>query len=269
MVPSAYLRVYQPLDALPVAERDRWRRRLSQGAGIVGRAAAPRIEARTTRAGLLPGHRPTGRELAIVRRVGERIHVCPLELDLRAAAALADLRERVPAPVVEAVVPDAEARAALEALSRAGHTPHVRDAAWEVPAVWYAAFDPGERHFTDPPEGRGPRVTYLTRVEDGRARLSRAVAILEDGPVETGEEHAALSALEAWLGDFAPDSLLELDYATLSEVLGRDRLQRDRSCDDVWSALRAIERGDGLAAAAHYGAVRTRWEVARRRGRSS
>jgi hypothetical protein len=78
--------------------------------------------------------------------------------------------------------------------------------------------------------------------------------------VEDGEDVlAALAGTAAWLDAFDPASLLELDYGQVGGLFAKEELRADRTCDELWQAVDALEVGDLLGAAAAYGVARARW----------
>jgi hypothetical protein len=258
MVPRAQLRVFSPLDDFPPRERERWAAYVDAGQGLTRREVAA-TEEHVAAVRLVTGRSPLGPQAALVRRAGRRILVCPLDLDLRAAHALASFRRNVPEEVLDAFVPDHRTRTRLEQLSDTGRPPHILDEAWAVPLHWFVAFGPDERHVTDPPEGSGPRVTHLTTCGQALVRLERAIDAVET-TVEDGEDIlAALAGTAAWLDSFDPTSLLELDYGGVAAMLDGEQLRDDTTCEDLWEAIEALLAGDLLAAAAAYGVARARW----------
>ena len=268
LVPCAYLRAFEPLDAFPADERQRWRSYVSAGAGV-SRTEAQSTERRVAAARLLTGRGALSDDAALVRRVGSRIHVCPLQLELRAASALRELRRTVPDEVIEACVPDPDARDTLDLLAATGRTPHILDEPWAVPLTWFVLFDPDERHLVDHPEGRGARITYLTSAAPALERVARATEIVSSTIVDGDDVVEALADLERWVGSFHVDTILELDYGSVAALLGPADLDEDHSCHEVWSALEGLVDGDVLAASAYYGAARGRWRELRAKQRAS
>lgn len=258
LVPRANLRAFEPLEAFPPRERERFRAYVSTGSGITRGEAADAEDTVAVRlltgvAGYGPSH------AALVRRAGRRLLLCPLQLELRAGTALRALRAQVPAEVADAFVPDPRARDRLAYVIADGAAPHILDACWAVPLHWFVAFAPTERHLTDPPEGRGPHLTYLTHAALAADRLARAIDIVES-TLEDGEDVlAALADIAAWVDSFDAGALLELDYGRVGDLFNPLELARDRTCEDLWNALEALGAGDLLGAAAYYGAARSRW----------
>ncbi len=261
-VPRAQLRIFAPLASFPLRERERWAAYVAAGGGVTRRelAALEDAAAITT---AVAGRVPRELEAALVRRAGERVLVCPVEPDRRAAVAFAAFRRTVPAAVVASFVPSSAARTRLDRSARGGRPPRILDAPWAVPLPWFLAFAPDERRLTDPPEGRGPRLVYLTTVGQARVRVARALAVVEEA-IDDGEEVLVeLAALDAWFEPCDPTSVLELDYGQLARRVPAAALRADRSCAELWEAVDALEEGDLLRAAAGYAVVRARWSAQR------
>ena len=268
MVPRAQLKVFSPLEAFPPHERDAWRAYVEADRGLTRRQVVE-LESGTAAARLIGGRSTLGPQAALIRRAGRRILVCPLQLDLRSALALESFRRSVPESIFDAFLPPAGRLGGLEDLSASGRLPHVLDEPWAVPLPWFVAFAPEERRFTNPLEGAGPRLVYLTTCDQAAARLDRAVQIVES-TVEDGEDVLmALAEIASWIDHFDPRSLLELDYGRLVELFVPAELEADRTCEELHRALDALEAGDLLAAAAGYGVARARWTARRAKEHAS
>jgi hypothetical protein len=266
-VPRAQLRVFAPLASFPPRERERWSAYAAAGGGVTRRELA-RLEDAAARATSVVGAVPRAAEVALVRRAGEQVLVCPVELDLRAAVAFAAFERTLP-PAVAADVLPAATRSRFEHLARSGRQPSILDEAWVVPLPWFLAFAPEERRFTDPPEGSGPRLRYVTTVAQARARLQRAITVVE-GAIDDGEDVlAALAGLDAWLDPRDPSSILELDYGQVARQVAPEVLRADRSCEELWDAVEALAESDLLRAAAGYAVARARWSAQRARAHVS
>jgi hypothetical protein len=267
MVPCAHLRAFEPLDAFSPRERERWGRYVSDGGLSSSEVARTEDAVRVAR--LLTGRLASGDDAALVRRAGGRVHVCPLQLDLRAAAALQEFRRTMPDQVVDSFLPDEPSRQALDRLAMSGQAPHILDAPWAVPLPWFVAFEPDDRRVLDPPEGRGPRVIHLTTADQAAERLARVIAVVES-TIEDGEDVlAALAEVATWVDSFDPRSLIELDYGGLSTLFSATELRVDRTCADLWEAVEGLASGDVLAAAAAYGVARSRWTTLRSKQHAS
>ncbi len=258
MVPRAQLRVFAPLEAFEPSERERWSSYVRAGGGLTRREVAE-TEDEIVAARLLTGRSPLGPQAALVRRAGRRVLVCPLDLELRAAYALATFRRRVPDDVVGSFVPDAGVRDRLEELSATARPPHILDEPWAVPLHWFVAFSPRERHITEPAGASRPRITHLTTCGQAVRRLEEAIEIVEATVEDSEDVLAALAGICAWADAFDPNSLLELDYGRVAALLAPEELREDTTCAQVWEALECLRDGDLLGAAAAYGVVRARW----------
>src|ERR671936_2786099 len=90
MVPSAWLRVFQPLDGFERSEQLHWERYLLARAAWAGRRPRYRDQRTTGRLGLLW---PAEGEHAEVRVVDGRTYVCPARTRMRTLAAVLSWRE--------------------------------------------------------------------------------------------------------------------------------------------------------------------------------
>lgn len=270
MVPTAQLKVFVPLASFPPRDRDRWAGYVAAGNGLT-RAEVEGAEADLAATRLLTGRSVLAPDAALVRRAGERVLICPLDLELRAANAFAEFRRTVPDAVVaqfhpgDAAAPDARADVPVVT----GGAPHILDEPWAVPLHWFVAFAPDEQRVHDAPEGAGPRLKAVTTVAMAVLRLERAIEVVE-ATVEDGDEVLlALAELTAWLDGFVDDAVLELDTGRLAPLRPAEAIRADRTCAELHDALDALENGELLAAAAIYGAVRARWSHQRARHHAS
>jgi len=114
--PCAYLRVFQPLEAFPADERAHWERYILGG----GRTppVRPVYRERSTvpegRIGLLSSAEG---DHADVRMIEGSYYVCPWRTRLRELASLLSLRESTAPEMVDAFVPESEARRATRELA--------------------------------------------------------------------------------------------------------------------------------------------------------
>src|SRR5207247_1793345 len=113
MVPSAYLRVFQPIEAFSADEQAHWERYIVQGESPL--AVRPRYRQQPTagRLGLLA---VDDGDHADVRVVEGRTYVCPWRTRLRVLSSLIALRESSPMELSEEFVPESEARRAQREL---------------------------------------------------------------------------------------------------------------------------------------------------------
>lgn len=265
MVPAATLKVFEPLSAFDDGERGYWERYA---------AGDERPPPRTV---LLD--RETGLEGSTATLVADREHaehlerrgltfVCPYRTKLRLLMSILSFRHAIPAEVVRAFMPEDEmdrAEEELEAL-RSAHPDwrnHILENAWEVPLHWFAPFHDAERQLIQHADGTlGMR--YETILRAGRERTARALAIVRR-TLPNPAVIAPLAGLARWLDGFNEVGLLVLDYADLAQVMGPEMLKEDRTCRDIWGAVRALSEGDGDRASAFYMTAAERWSGIRRR----
>jgi hypothetical protein len=265
-VPRAQLKVFSPLEAFALDEREAIQAALDRGAGL-SRSQASDLETAWTIAGLITGGPPPAPEAVQVRRVADRIMVCPLRLELRAAMAFAAFAAQVPPAVLPSVVPDARRRARLQ--RAAGGSAHVRDQPFAAPLTWFLAFRPAEQRFTNAPEGRGPRLVHLTTVGKAARRVERVIDVVSAVLIDAEEVLLGLAELGAWFDGFDPVALLELDHGSAGRLHGAAALRRDSTCAQLWRAVDALEEGDDHAAAVAYASARAAWSRERWLGRAS
>ncbi len=255
-VPRAQLKVFVPLASFPEQEQDRLRAEVESGRGL-SRSRAHELEERRLRTALKDGRVPTSPWSVQVRRVAGQLMVCPLDLEARAGVAWSLLADAVPSTLLEAVLPEPGARQRLERAATA--IPQVLDHPFHAPLHWFLAFAPSEQRFTDPPEGRGPRLAHLTTVGQAGARIERVLEVVEEVLLDAEEVVLALAELGVWLDAFDPLSLLELDHGSAGRARGAQSLQRDSTCAQLWRAVEALEEGDDHAAAVAYATARATW----------
>ena len=114
MVPSAYLRVFQPLDGFEREEQLHWERWLVTGRKQRG---TPRFADRSTETGvglLAPG----GRETADVRVFDGRTFLAPHRMRLRVLRSIADSPDELMAELWPMIVSKKEARRARAGSAR-------------------------------------------------------------------------------------------------------------------------------------------------------
>jgi hypothetical protein len=269
---AAYLRVYQPLAAFPPRERAQWAAYLEAGQVLPATLLVGREERRgLARAlGIEPGD---DREHALVERVGDVVYVCPLRTELRTLQSLVAFRSSVPDEVADAFVSarDVErATRALEAWNRdqPASRSQIQQATWHVPLPWFALFGADERRLVAPGPGQQPRLTYQTAMPKARARIARALSILQE-LMDDAEMVVAAEELREWLHGFDADSLVQLDYGGLAKAVPFADLVDDRSAADVWEALEALEEGDLDRSSELYRRLSERWSTVRGRESSN
>lgn len=193
---------------------------------------------------------------------GRRL-VCPRNLRLRvleSTVAFANAFRGLGA----GLIPEDAARAAdreLKAYHRnhPEHRSHILTSAWHVPVRWFGAFDPSEKEVYEGPAG--PSLRFRTDITRARSRIERARDVLTELGVFAGPAEE-LAQLLGWLGQFPDESMVELDYAGVSELFDPQDLVLDDSCEQVNQSIDALESGDMMRAGECYGRVVTRWAPA-------
>lgn len=263
MIKTAYLRVYQPLDAFTAEERMRWLSEPGEGEPI-----DPVVSRRWLVSASMPAVEATAvTETAFVRRLEEGVYVCPWRTRFRMLSGLVEFRGAVPAEVADAFVPEAVARTAARELGELARDDpdvrsHILHANWHVPLRWFAAFDDSERTLVE--DKQGLRIRYETELEAAYARTERALEILSAAGMESGVVEPVRDLL-LWLEEFGDHGLVELDYASVAALVEPDDLVEDRSVRDVWACLEALEAGDLLRAGRLFGPLIDRWNGMRSR----
>ena len=264
VIPCAYLRVFQPLDAFPGGERVHWERYIL--AGGAPPPARPVYRERSagpeSRLGLLSIAEGEGADVRLVDGV---YLVCPWRTRIRELASLLTLREQTAPEVVEGFVPEAEARRAARELAKLrrrdpSSMPFLLQSPWHVPIRWFVLVDDEDRRIAERDEG-GFRLWYPTTVPAARRRAEHALGVLRRGELSFVAE--LVQDLARWLSAFDPRSILELDYHGLADLFTWDELDDDHSAADLQASIAALEEGDLGRAAERYQAVAGRWAEVR------
>ncbi|MCH0566183.1 MULTISPECIES: hypothetical protein [unclassified Streptomyces] len=267
IVPYAtYLRVYEPLAAFPEPERSYWAR-------YARRRDLPTYqdELRRSLADLLPTppvpvpvHESGD---AFVLESDGALCVCPWRTRLRGWQAMGELEEELPAPVLDAVLPEVVRRQAAQDYERwltrnPDARPWIRTGTWQVPLSWFVLVSDAERRFDEGSGGNPPMLRYRTPMVQARRRVARALRTLKEA-VDEGPMIEGLMDVGRWLEEFHPRSVVELDYGGLVHVLPAGALEDDRSAADVAEGIEALRRGDAAAAGEAYGRLVERWRSVR------
>nr|WP_202429831.1 hypothetical protein [Streptomyces sp. SID4945] len=261
---AAYLRVYEPLAAFPDAERAYWER-------YAQKAELPSCqdELRRSLADLLPTppipvpvHESGD---AFVAEVDGVVCVCPWRTRLRGWQALGGLADELPAPVLDAALPEVVRKQAMADFDRwltrhPDARPWIRTGRWQVPLSWFALVADAEREWRPEP----PRLRYRTPMVEARRRVARGLKALRD-TVEEGALVDGLIDVGSWLEDFHPRSLVELDYGGLVHALTAEGLDEDHSAADMAAALAGLRDDEPEAAGEAYGRLVERWRAVRER----
>jgi hypothetical protein len=213
------------------------------------------------------------REHALVERVGDVVFLCPLRTELRTLQSLVAFHSSVPDEVADAFVSARDVERAAQTLKRwdrerPGSRSHIQQAAWHVPLPWFALFEDDERRVLEATSGQPARLTYQTAMAKARARVSRALAILQQ-LMEDAEMVVVADELRGWLHDFNADSLVQLDYGGLTRAIPFEELAEDHSAAQVWEALEALEEGDLDRSSELYRSLSERWSALRGREASN
>ncbi len=258
MVPSAELRVFQPLEAFPPKEQARWERFIVGGGGRHWRRRHLYRQRTNGRGlGLLTASDVDG---ADVRLVDGAYYVCPWRTRLRVLAAMLAFRQAAPFEGSEEFVPEREARRARKELAKLRRRdPNavscIMQSPWHVPVRWFVLFDDGERRIVEE-HGRF-RLRYVTIAHKAVRRAEKAVPALRTS--ELGPVADLIVELHQWLSLFDPRSIVELDYGGLSDLMTWDELDDDHSARDVQAALQALSADELPRSAELYQAVIGRW----------
>jgi hypothetical protein len=262
MVGSAYLRVFQPLDALPEAERRRVERVMVHGDDP---AEAPNVYRHLggARGGL--GLLEAAGESIAVRLEAGTWYGCPSRNRLRVLAAMLSLRETAPAEMADALVPEILARRAARELARirrreSNAVPTMLESPWHVPVRWFALFEDSERRLAERDDG-GFTLSYWTQVPVARERAQRAATVLEQGDLRPVA--AMVFELDDWLSCFGTDAAVELDYGDVATSSGWNDLDEDHSAQQVQDSIDALEAEELERAGELYQAVAGRWAEAK------
>jgi hypothetical protein len=265
MVPSAYLRVFQPLDTFGAEEQAHWERYLLQGSRSPAIRARYRDRVHANGLGVIT---PADGEHADVRVVDGRTFVSPWRIRLRVLAGMLAFRDSAPIEgLTDGFVPKSDARKAGRELARMrrrdpGAISFVHQSPWHVPIRWFVLFDDAERRLKEDEHGR-LRLRYRTTLRRAMRRAEDAVPALRRA--DLGPISDYILDLHQWMALFDHQSILELDYASLSDLMTWDELDDDRSVRDIHEALTALQRYYYTPAADIYQGVLGRWAEIRSR----
>ncbi len=264
MVPSAYLRVFQPLEAFRSEEQAEWERFIVGGGRPRPVRPLYRQRVMTGRLGLLA---PAEGERAEFRVMEGAYYVCPSRTRLRILASLLSFREVQPLELSDHFVPENEARKAQRELNRLrrrepGAVSFLMQSPWHVPVRWFVLVDDDERRLIQREDG-DYRLFYLTTARKAVRRAERAVPALRKS--DLGPVAGMITELVEWLAQFDDRSLVELDYDRLTDLMTWDELDDDHSARDINEALAALSQGEFPRSAQLYQSVLGRWAEVRNR----
>ncbi|MFI7439469.1 hypothetical protein [Nonomuraea indica] len=274
---AAYLRVYEPLTAFPESQQKVWAD-YADSRDRPRRANALNHEHGESVRRLLgtPPQPVPAQESpnAYLRRVEDRLYVCPWQTRLRSWLAFSRLRGSTPPKLMDHMVPKAIAEQTADDFDRykrggssSALRTHIRTTAWHVPPSWFVPFDGNERWLVlgsavpgqDVTTATGRNLIYVTSMAQARRRAARALQVLRR---HLGDVAANLDVEDVarWLEEFHPHSLVELDYGGLVHLMDDDALQADQSVAELSAALTGLDTGQEELAFAMYQRVVLRWK---------
>ena len=285
---AAYLRVYEPLSAFPEAEGRRWAE-YAASPGRPRRAGALAAEQAESllRAIAFPSLPAPERESdhAYVRWSEGVSYICPWQTRLRSWLVLSRLRTAAPS-LTRAAFSAGHADAAVRDFAHwrsqeSSPRVYIQANTWSVPFAWFVPFAADERWLVlgapgDPGEsGRataaGTRtLVYATAMSRARTRVAKARSVIRPArrhppPAPWGADPTALVAelteVGAWLAEFHPHSLVELDYAGLVHLLDDGALCADQSVAEVSASIGAVAEAETEFATAMYQRFVRRWRA--------
>lgn len=286
---TAYLRVYEPVSAFTGG----YGRRVAAAAeaaplGITAAGSREReVWLRSQMAApprLLPAERrdgseaPSGSTDVLVlrpedaprsdrRKARRELLVCPLEMRGRSAAALVSfLGESNPALQSEVLgytgmtSARAQSRASAVLAEADDKALHVLSVTWTIPLPWFTLVEPSERRLV---LGSGPddperELSWRVAMKDARRRVAEARQLAEDTIGEEGPTRILIDT-DRWLARFHADSVVELDYGGLVQLLDDDALRSDTSAEQVHGVLDALRSADMEKLSELFESLREHW----------
>lgn len=293
---AAYLRVYEPLSAFPDAQRRRWTAYVASPdrPRRLGALAAEQAGALQRLVALPPVAAPECESGdAYVRWFDGTTYICPWQTRLRSWLALARLRATAPS-LARAAFPAGRADAAVAEFARwhcqePAPRVYIQASTWLIPFSWFVPFAANERWLVlgDASDGgdRGQRtaagtrtLVYATAMARARQRAKWALGVLRRAAARPANRclaegvpplASALGDIEAWLEEFHPESLVELDYGGLVHLLTDGALCADQSVAEVGAAVGALANGETEFATAMYRRFACRWRALEARERAT
>lgn len=243
-LPCSYLRVFEPLAALADYDRDR-----------VAVLANREVRSNAALGLISPAE---CRDAFVLERSGV-IYASLAKTSIRIQAGALAVAEAL-GDTVDGIGDSASIRAGIEQMAMAGDCrPRILQSPWHVPLVWLVCFDPVERRLThaDP----AVHVEYVAELGIAKERVAKALDVLE--LTVAPQIVDVVATLARWLKSFDVDSLLQLDYASVTELFTSEELADDSSCLDVSSAISELADGNGIGAAFYYQRAERFWQKAR------
>ena len=268
MVPSSYLRIYQPLGSFSPEEREKWETYISTKPPTPPATQYKHVAFnQDSQMGMLF---PSGGEHAYLKKVNGRWLVCPWRVRLRVLVGLLAFRNALFPDEAEAWIPEEEAIKAADELDLMRRqspemTANITTASWHVPLRWFMAFDDAERTVTEEKMTLSSKrsktrywVRYETDLRTARSRVERGLRILREAGMAESQCGPVEDLLE-WIGEFSYDSVIELDYGSVADLFSTEELTSDRSAGEIWSCLEALSCGDFEESAHRYNDLAAWW----------
>lgn len=209
------------------------------------------------------------RSIAVLGYDGsEHTRYCPAQLQARALLAAEQAEEAMRSEVFNLLVPPTARTANAERVDAnrlAVDLTHLntRTSTWGIPLSWFALFREDDEYEELQAEDRLRSVRLVTTFGQAVERLSWALQVfVAHAPQAPLFEE--LGQLGSWLDGFDKDSVIELDYGALSELVWPDE-----SINDLHQGIQALEDDDLTGAAAAYRRLSNRWLGPRHLGRAN
>lgn len=193
---------------------------------------------------------------------------CPSQLMVRSTLAAETLIENMKGPLSNVLLPEAareahQNRLDPDELADSIDKIHTRAATWGVPFSWFALIHEDDHSEVVEVDGRVQTVRIATTLTQAVERAAEASRNLATAAPDL-DLLADLSELSTWMENFHANSIIELDYGAVADVVFPDE-----SPFDVRQGIEALAEGDMTGAAAAYRRLASRWIPVRQLGRAS
>jgi len=194
-----------------------------------------------------------------VKVVDGAYYVCPWRTKLRVLAGMVSFRQASGFDEPSAFITDEQARRARRELRRLrrrdpSQISAIMHSPWHVPVRWFVLFEDHERRLLE--HERHHRLSYLTTARRARVRAEEVVPSLRRS--ELGPIADLIVELHQWISLFDVNSILELDYGALSDLMTWDEMDDDHSARELHDAIQALNDQRFPRSAELYQAVLTR-----------
>lgn len=193
---------------------------------------------------------------------------CPSQLAIRSTLAAETLIENMKGPLADVLLPEAareahQNRLDPDELADAIDKVHTRAATWGVPFSWFALVHEDDHSDVIEDDGRVLTVRIAVPLRQAVERAGAATNNLVAAAPEL-DLLSDLAELSTWMENFHENSIVELDYGGVADVV-----YPDESPYDVRQGIEALAEGDMTGAAAAYRRLASRWIPVRQLGRAS